>query len=922
VRFTDPLWLILFLPVFAGLVLSWRHVHGMAKGRKRTAFVLRAVLAGSLVLALAGPQLWRPNRGVAVVFVVDRSHSVSEAERARSDAFVDRALSGLGPDDVGAVVAFGATPVIESMPSGRRSVSAARAKIDGAASDLASALRLASAAMPDGKAKRIVVVTDGNETRGDAVQAAEAAAVEGIQIDTVTLGVDEKSAEAAVVELRAPSERRAGEPFEVRAVLESTVGQDAELVLDRDGVVVSRTPVRLSPGKTTVVVPQKLEGAGFYRYRASLVAAKDRDNRNNIGASFTTVRGKPRVLVLQGDTGHTELADALRAQGLAVDLLGPSGVPARPEELQPYDAVYLNDIPAQLMDKRQMALLQAAVRDTGIGLAMVGGEGSFLPGGWYGTPVAEALPVDLNVRQRKTFPSTTVLIVVDASGSMAMVEDGLQKIQLAALAAVETVKLLSSLDRVGVAGSTDGIEFVAPIQDLKDKASVTAQIKKLGVGGGGIYAEPSVEFAAKELRKQNTKVRHFLLLADGADVDTYGRSLEIIREMQAEKITTSVVAIGDGKDVPFLKLVAAAGGGRFYLATQASKLPAIFTQDVALMSRSAIEELTFVPEVRPGLEALRGVDPSSLPALFAYCLADARPLAQVGLVSPKKDPILATWQYGLGTSLAFTSDAQSRWASRWIGWDGFGRFWAQATRSISRRLARNDYEVSVRPEGGKGVVEVRAMDRLSNPLGATELDVRVSGPDGTATEVSLRQEAPGVFRGAFDAADLGSYIVAVSEPGGREGARVATTGFSIPYPPEYRSQRPNAPLLAGLADATGGQPLKEPTEALRPVATPGETVTDVWLWFLLAGALLLPLDVAVRRLALPWADLVRMRFGRSVEAEAEPRDRFSRLREAKVRAVEKSAPPVAPQTAPRRPPEATQSAASRLLKARKDREEP
>jgi hypothetical protein len=129
-------------------------------------------------------------------------------------------------------------------------------------------------------------------------------------------------------------------------------------------------------------------------------------------------------------------------------------------------------------------------------------------------------------------------------------------------------------------------------------------------------------------------------------------------------------------------------------------------------------------------------------------------------------------------------------------------------------------------------------------------------------------------------------------------------------------------LLAWLADATGGQPLKEPTEALRPVATPGETVTDVWLWFLLAGALLLPLDVAVRRLALPWADLVRMRFGRSVEAEAEPRDRFSRLREAKVRAVEKSAPPVAPQTAPRRPPEATQSAASRLLKARKDREEP
>src|SRR5204863_4542570 len=111
-----------------------------------------------------------------------------------------------------------------------------------------------------------------------------------------------------------------------------------------------------------------------------------------------------------------------------------------------------------------------------------------------------------------------------------------------------------------------------------------------------------------------------------------------------------------------------------YLAKKAGQLPAIFTQDAAIMSRSAIEEGVFLPKSVMGEEILRGISPNSVPALFAYCLASDRPLAQTGMRTAKDDPLLATWQYGLGSSLAFTSDAQAPWAARWGSWQQFGTF--------------------------------------------------------------------------------------------------------------------------------------------------------------------------------------------------------------------------------------------------------
>ncbi|MEI8282908.1 MAG: VWA domain-containing protein, partial [Armatimonadota bacterium] len=628
----------------------------------------------------------------------------------------------------------------------------------GSVTDIAGAVRLASATFPEGKAKRIVLLSDGNETQGDLRGAAQVAALDNISIDVVGLGKAEKAAEALVSSLETPDSGREGQPFDLKVNLDAHGIKTAKVRLDRDGVVVAERLVSLDEGRNSIIFPQLIKQLGLLRYRATIEANGDSDLRNNVGTGFINVKGRPKILIAQNNPADRALATALERNSISVDLVGPTGLPTRPEQYQSYDSIILNDINAANVPDAIRNAMVTASKDSGIGLAMIGGEDSFLPGGWYGTNVIDALPVDLNIRQKKSLAGASVLIMADCSGSMGMVEDGQQKIQLASRAAEETIKMLGPMDRVGVAGSSDGVDLYVPMQPAENKEAAIVGARKLAVNGGGIYIRPSIARAFEILRPEPSKTRHFILLADGNDSTDWDTVFATAMAMRAEKITTSVVAIGAGKDVDNLKKLALIGGGRFYLALKGAQLPAIFTQDTAVMSRSAIEEGAFIPKITQLDDAIRGVFDGGSPPLLAYCLAESRPLAKTILRTKKDDPLLMTGRNGLASTFAFTSDAKSKWASQWVGWPQFGTFWSQLVRSIGRQAPRNNYQIDVKQEAGKARLIVTARDPNGNPLNAPETPVRIGAPDGTSKDLVLNQTGPGIYESEFETTSVGSYI--------------------------------------------------------------------------------------------------------------------------------------------------------------------
>lgn len=856
-RFTQPLYLILLPLLYLALWWTGKQLLGMTTGRKRFVLVQRGLLVTSVVLALAGVQAVRVHKRVCTLFVLDLSHSVSEKARKQGETFIRESLKHLRAEDEAGIVVFGRDPVVEVGPSHLKTLPPLYSSPDRSATDLAAAVRLAMALFPDGFARRLVLLSDGNETDGDVTSAASVAHTEGVLVDAVSLGTVEKRNEVLVTDVMLPSETRIGQPFSIRVVAEAANNAAGVLRVDRDGIPVKQLPVSLTPGKNAVVTTLHVDSAGIHRFRATLETAPDTNLRNNLGMGLVTVRGKPKVLLAEETPDPTfALAKALRANEVEVVSVAAGQLPTRPEELQQFDTILFSDFSAFSLSPQQMKVLRSAIRDTGIGFIMAGGEKSFLPGGYYGSPIAEALPVDLEVRQRKTFPSATIVIIVDTSGSMAMTEaGGVQKVQLAAKAAIETLNMLRPMDRFGVIVSGRGAGYMetgweAPIRPAKDRNQIIGELTRMYAGGGGIYCRPSLELAAKAIVGEVTRARHILMLADGSDCDEQDGCAELVQKLQRAGVTMTTVALGDGPHVPFLQQMAALGKGNFYLARSGRDLPKLFTADVSIMTRSAIEEGAFLPKVAGEDEMLHGVDWKQAPALLAYDLTSDRPLARTILRTHKDDPLLASWQYGLGTSIAFTSDAKPRWARQWVPWGGFSAFWTNVVRTSFRRAGKTRYTILTQVERGEANIEMQAFTPGGEPINLLQPEVKVSTPTGEGRSLTLQQEGLGRYRGRFPVSATGVYLLTVNERDESGKPRVFTTGFAVPYPPEYRFTRANTALLQRVADTSGGRLNPKPTEVFRLPPKPGASVTDLWQWCVWLALILLLPDIATRRLVL------------------------------------------------------------------------
>jgi uncharacterized membrane protein len=855
-QFTHPGYLVL-LPVLAAAAwwLSRRSLANLTRTRRIVSNAVRLAVVVLLVLALAGLQVVHVSHSLCTVFVLDVSASVpAELQKAALD-YVRAACKKMRRNDKAALVAFGADAYIELPPSEAPKIMRIQSRPSTNYTDLASAVRLGLASLPQDSARQIVVLSDGNENLGSALDQALACKSSGVKIHAVALRSRIKS-EVMLERASMPAEAKRGEPFEMKIAAHATAPAGGRLRLFRNGSYVGERQVQLLPGKSVINVPQSIEKPGFYTYEALLDAGPDTLSENNRALGFVQVRGKPRVLVLAGSPGQAaHLARGLQDHGIDVAVQGREGIPTNLAGWQNWDAVVFSDIPAFALTPEQMLMIQTMVRDLGGGFAMVGGEDGFGAGGYFKTPIEETLPVDMAIRKQKTFPSLAVLLIMDTSGSSGQVIGGEQMIRLEAESAVQVVELMQDIDRIGVIVSGQAVDVLAPIRYARQKAALISDLSRMVPGGGGIYCRPSMQEAYELMKDVDARIKHVIMLADGGDCDEQEGCDEIAAMMKRDRITFSTVSFGLGNHTPFLQRVAKVGGGNFYLATRATDLPRIFTKDAMMASKSLIVEEQFKPKADSSAEILRGIDLGSMPPLLGYVATTPKPLASQPLITHKNDPLLATWRYGLGRSVAFTSDAQARWAAHWLGWPGYGKFWAQAVRWMIRRARPTNWQTTVEESGGQGRVTVEAMDNQGRFINFLDLEARIVKPDLKPQNIRLEQTAPGRYSGEFPVRDVGAYLVTVIPRGKTEGAG-QTAGIVVPYSPDYKDLKPNEFLLNQLAETTGGRMDPAPESVYGGKRQPARSPQDVWTLLVLLAALLWPVDVAARRLAIESAQVV------------------------------------------------------------------
>ncbi len=844
------LWRIFALLGLLLLLVEGLVYHRQAQGRWPAAAVaIRAAVLLLVILGLGGVGVHHTTDQLNVLFLVDASDSVSLENRAKAWQSVQEMVKAAGKRDQYGVVTFGGSPVLE-VPMGTEPLSAKPPlAADSRATDIGAAIKLALAAFPREGARRIVLFSDGNENQGNAREAARRARAEGADIYVMPLKND-LAGEVLVERLVVPQEVKFGESFLVRVVAWSAREATGRISLYRDGAFVGAQPVKLTPGKNVFAYQQSIDQGGFHIFQARLEAPDDVVEENNRGVGLVAVRGRPHVLYVEKDRDQgAHLLNALRTQNLQVEMVGPEALPTTMEGLTRYDSIILSNISALRVTKAQMELLRNYVRDQGGGLVMLGGEESFGVGGYYHTPVEEALPVTMEARQKVEIPSLAVVLVIDRSGSMeTSVDSRFSKLDLAKEAAQLVVELLDERNEVGVIAFDTAWSWVVPMGPAKDKDRILREIATIKAGGGTDLFPPLKE-AYQTIFDRKALLRHVMVLSDGeVTVADFGG---LVRRMQQDKITVSSVAIGKDSDVRFMTDLSRWGRGRFYYTEDVYSIPRILTLETHLASKASIIEQPFRPVLtHPGHEIIQDIRWEQVPPLGGYVSTTPKPTADTLLISHQRDPILAAWRYGLGRTAAFTSDAKAKWGILWVRWDEFSRLFGQMVRWTLRTTQRSEVVTSVVHRDGQGDIQLEAVDAKGEFVNFLEATAGVVYPDKTQGVMSLTQVGPGRYRGTFLAREQGAYLVGVAQRKDQKMVGSEVASLVVPYSPEHRALALNEAVLRDVATISGGA---APTQAGQ-VFTQDRRKMRVWVeaWpYLLGLALLLFLpDVAIRRLQL------------------------------------------------------------------------
>jgi uncharacterized membrane protein len=938
IAFDRPWYLLLLALVPLLWWSSYRSLAGLGRWRRLMALTLRTAVMLLLILALAEAQWVRSSDRLTVIYLLDQSLSIPEAQRESMIAYFNQSIQRhRNPDreDRVAVIPFGRDAAVEIPPldDDVQMAPAIESPLDPEYTNLAGAMQMALALFPHDAAKRVVIVSDGNQNLGDGISQARLLIEKGVSIDVVPVQLQVRG-EVAVEKITMPPDVRRGQPFDLRVVLNHTARPRSTRpvkgklrIIRKQGereMTLAEQDVSLPPGKQVLSVREEIVQPDFYTYEARFEPAPDSPAddampQNNRATTFTHVRGRGHVLIVEDWANPGEfdaLVERLRGENLEVTVQSSDKLFGSLAELQRYDTVVLANVPRSSGDDatnvthfsdEQIQMLVRNTHDMGSGLVMLGGPNSFGAGGWTNTELERAMPVDFEVKSPKVAPVGALALIMHAS-------EIAQGNYWQKVVAQEAIKALGTQDYCGLIhwegtdqwlwgqGNDGGLIPVGP-----NRKRMLARLDRM-TPGDMPYFDPAMQMAAQGFDNlSDAAIKHMIMISDGDPQPASNGTLQYLKRLGVRVTTVAVGAHGPAGHAE-LQRIATFTGGKYYVVSNPQALPRIYQREARRVARPLVyeDEKGLVPQVKYPHEMIKGL-PGAFPPVTGFVLTTVKDshLVEVVLTSPRpatevNNTLLAGWTYGLGKAVVLTTDAGKRWAASWTGWEHYDKLFSQIIRWSMRPVGdTGKFTVATDVAEGKARLVVTALDQADQFLNFLDMSATVVGPDMKTLPVKMRQTAPGRYVADFDAADAGSYFLMINPGAGQAPIR---TGINVGYSDEYLDRETNMPLLTTLAslaprDAQPGQMVAEPNrnveleELLKlnhfrhdlPRATASQ---GVWHLLVLVGACTFFFDVFVRRVhvnlawAAPVATQVRDFLLRRQAAPAET-ETMSRLQRSK-----------------------------------------
>ena len=428
----------------------------------------------------------------------------------------------------------------------------------------------------------------------------------------------------------------------------------------------------------------------------------------------------------------------------------------------------------------------------------------------------------------------------------APVGPNLTKMDLANQGTAASLTLLNNMDSVYVAAVDTANHEVVPFQRVNDTSSLTKNILGIQSTGGGIFVGAALKSQHLALKNAEQKNRHVILFADASDAEQEMDHKPIIKEMRADNITISVIALGhpSDSDAGFLAEVARLGGGSIYFSVHPKELPKLFSMDTMIASQAGyIVENTGIKSIT-GLTDLGGSALTDFPTVEAYNVAYPKGQTQLGLQTTTEDssPILVHGQYGLGKSVSYLADIGGPNGQRILGWSGFQNFVGVIVANISKGTTTGTTYTGSVQNGNQHKLTVETTDATPS--------IQMFTPKGEVVGIDLNADGDGLYSTTYTTTEVGIYLPQLKTEKGTVLLPPISTITSSEYTQDVTNDKETLSVLSkrtnGLLNPTPQQVMAQ--EQFKPKV---QSLDSLWIW---VSIVLLLIEIAERKLR--WIDQI------------------------------------------------------------------
>lgn len=815
----DRVWVlaIAWMPV-AWMFFEWRRT------TRRLGLALKAVSLAAILIALSEPRLNVSETKVALAVLVDTSDSVSAADLEHASRVADSIADNRGRHWMRVIPFARSTRSLDRGEGDKPWHLRQTAGEAGRATDLEAAIREAAAALPAGLVPRIALLSDGRQNEGSVARAAWQARQLGIPIDTYAL----KGRPQPVLRLESvslPAIAFTGERFPIDLVVSTPRAGLAEVELTAEGRTLGKTQVQLGAGETPLRMHASLNTPGALDLSIAIRA----QSAGEVHIDQAVTLRQPKVLYITGDEpgANSHLTTTLAAAQF--DVQHAADIPAA--GLGDFQLVVLDNWDLESIPEPRKSDLEKYVKQGG-GVLIIGGERNMYVEDKEKVEDALERALPAKLAPPRSPEGTAVVLIIDKSSSM----EG-RKMELARQAAVGVVDNLRPIDMVGVLIFDNSFQWAVPMRRAEDRTLIKRLISGITPDGGTQIA-PALAEAYRRILPSNATYKHIVLLTDG--ISEEGDSLDLSREALAKRVTISTVGLGQDVNRAYLEKIAQLAGGKSYFLNEPAGLEQILLRDVMEHTGSTAVEKPLKPELKKQTEILDGVAIETAPALKGYVKFIAKPGAET-LLAIDRDPLLARWQYGLGRSAVFASDAKARWAADWITWKGYDKLWTNIARDLLPHAQAGEATVEFDSANGDLVIDYRLGRDVEEPAAIPE--IFVFGPDHFEKPIEVKKIAAGQYRGRLQIGDRqGLFRVRPLA----DSRAFPETGLYRPEA-EMADYGSNETLLKQVAEFTGGRFQPDPKNIFDAGGRTIASTMQLWPAFLALAIVLNLAELVMRK---------------------------------------------------------------------------